>query len=150
MVDVVDRAIRSRMMAGIRAKDTKPELIVRRGIFRKGFRFRLHVRNLPGRPDLVFPGHKAVIFVHGCFWHGHNCRFFRMPKTNAEFWQAKIRSNRKRDKLHVLRLLSDGWRIMTVWECALKGKTVVVTDRVISRIANWLGSRSRQVEIRGR
>ena len=150
MADVVDKATRSRMMAGIRGKNTKPELIVRRGIFSKGFRFRLHVRNLPGRPDLVFSRYKAVIFVHGCFWHGHDCRFFRAPKTNAGFWKAKIRGNRGRDERHALKLLSDGWRVMTVWECALRGRKIDSTDRVIARIARWLGSRSKKAEIKGR
>lgn len=150
MADVVDKATRSRMMAGIRGKNTKPELIVRRGVFSKGFRFRLHVRNLPGHPDLVFPRHKAVIFVNGCFWHGHDCRFFRVPKTNAGFWKAKIRGNRKRDTRHVIKLLSDGWRVMTVWECALRGKKIEFTDRVIARVVRWLGSRSKKAEIKGR
>ena len=149
MTDVVSKATRSRMMSGIRGKNTKPELIIRSGVFSRGLRFRLHVRNMPGRPDLVFPRYKAVVFVHGCFWHGHDCRFFRAPGTNAKFWRVKVRSNRKRDVGQVANLLSGGWRVMTVWECALRGKKIEATERIISRIVRWLDSRSKKAEIRG-
>lgn len=149
MVDVVNRATRSRMMAGIRGKNTKPELFVRCGVFKRGFRFRLHVRNLPGRPDLVFARYKVVIFVHGCFWHGHDCRFFKAPRTNAKFWRIKIGGNRRRDVTHAADLLESGWRVMTVWECALRGKKIEATERIISRIVRWLDSRSKKAEIRG-
>lgn len=150
MVDVVSKAVRSRMMAGIRGKNTKPELIIRHGVFSQGLRFRLHVGGLPGRPDLVFPRYKAVIFVHGCFWHGHDCGSFRNPATNAKFWKEKIYGNRKRDLRHVSALLSDGWRVMTIWECALRGKKTRTSERVVGRIVRWLESRSKKAEIRGK
>lgn len=120
MADVVDAATRSRMMAGIRGKDTKPEMIVRRALHARGFRYTLHNRKLPGSPDLCFPKYRAVIFVHGCFWHGHECELFQWPKTRQEFWQEKIGANRKRDRRVVRELRRQGWRVITVWECAVK------------------------------
>ena len=119
--DVVDAATRSRMMAAIKGRDTKPEMIVRRGLHRRGFRFRLHDRALPGRPDLIFPRHRAVIFVHGCFWHGHDCPFFRWPKSRPEFWRAKIGANIERDRAVRTALRAADWRVLTVWECAFLG-----------------------------
>lgn len=116
-MDVVDKATRSRMMSGIRGKDTQPELIVRSFLHRKGLRFRLHAK-LPGRPDLVFRKYKTVVFVHGCFWHRHkNCQFTATPKTRPEFWQAKFASNVKRDVVVKERLESMGWRVLVVWAC---------------------------------
>jgi DNA mismatch endonuclease, patch repair protein len=120
LADVVDAATRSRMMAGIRGKDTKPEMIVRRALHARGFRYTLHNRKLPGSPDLCFPKYRAVIFVHGCFWHGHECELFQWPKTRQEFWQEKIGANRKRDRRVVRELRRQGWRVITVWECAVK------------------------------
>jgi DNA mismatch endonuclease (patch repair protein) len=118
MVDVVDKKTRSRMMSGIRGKNTKPELQVRKSLHARGFRFRLHVKELPGKPDLVLPKHRAVIFVHGCFWHRHQgCRFAVLPKSNSEFWARKLDSNRERDLLHGQQLSSLGWRVFTIWEC---------------------------------
>jgi DNA mismatch endonuclease (patch repair protein) len=112
---------RSRMMAGIRAKDTQPELLVRSFLHARGFRFRLHRRDLAGRPDLVLPRHQAVVFVHGCFWHGHaGCPYFRIPKTRTKFWEDKIASNSQRDALATRVLHQQGWRVAIVWECALK------------------------------
>ena len=96
--DIVTPAVRSRMMAGIRGKDTRPELVLRTALHRRGFRYRLHRRDLPGTPDLVFPGRKAVIFVHGCFWHGHDCHLFHWPQTRADFWRGKIGGNIARDR----------------------------------------------------
>lgn len=123
--------VRSRTMRAVRSKDTKPELIVRRLVHSLGFRFRLHRKDLPGSPDLVFPGRRKVLFVHGCFWHGHNCpRGARQPKHNAEYWTAKIARNRKRDH-HVEHELSDaGWETCTLWECELKD-TECLRDRII-------------------
>lgn len=112
-------------MAGIRGKDTRPEMILRRGLHARGFRFRLHDRRLPGSPDLVFPGRRAVIFVHGCFWHGHGCHLFRLPATRQEFWRAKIEGNAARDALAEGALAADGWRVLSIWECALKGLSLI-------------------------
>lgn len=120
MADVVDAATRSRMMAGIRGKDTKPELIVRKFLHQQGFRYRLHPRHLPGVPDLLLPKYHTVIFVHGCFWHQHpGCRYATIPKNNAEFWQAKLASNVERDSKVISKLKIDGWRVVVIWECEI-------------------------------
>ncbi len=108
-------------MSRVRGKNTKPELLIRRALHATGLRYRLHGAKLPGKPDLVFPARRAVVFVHGCFWHGHNCSLFRMPATRTEFWSMKIESNRKRDAVAVGSLRSAGWRVLTIWECALRG-----------------------------
>lgn len=108
-------------MSRVRGKDTQPELLIRRALHASGLRYRLHGAKLPGRPDLVFPRRRAVVFVHGCFWHGHHCPLFRLPATRKEFWSEKIEKNRARDAGAVVALRSDGWRILTVWECALRG-----------------------------
>lgn len=134
MADVVDAATRSRMMAGIRGKDTKPEMIVRRALHARGFRYRLHNRKLPGSPDLCFPRYRAVIFVHGCFWHGHNCATFKWPKTRADFWKTKINSNQARDIAAKKRLIELGWRVTTIWECDLRQNETLV----LSRCTDWL------------
>ncbi len=139
VADTVTPAVRSRMMSGIRAKDTKPELLVRRGLHRLGFRYRLHDRKLPGKPDLVFPSRNAVIQVNGCFWHGHDCSFFRLPATRTEFWQEKIEGNKARDRRNSNTLRESGWRIATVWECALRCKTADI-DGAIKSLAEWLNS----------
>ena len=126
------------MMAGIRGKDTRPEMILRRGLHARGFRFRLHDRRLPGSPDLVFPGRRAVIFVHGCFWHGHACPLFRLPATRQAFWRAKIEGNVARDATAEAALRADGWRVLTVWECALKGRGRMPVEAVLECAAGWL------------
>lgn len=120
-MDVHTPEQRSRNMSRVRGRDTRPEILVRRGLHAAGLRFRLQVRDLPGRPDLVFPRHRAAVLVHGCFWHGHHCPMFRMPATRAEFWAAKIDGNRARDARTRQALLEGGWRVLTVWECALRG-----------------------------
>lgn len=120
-MDVLTPAQRRLNMSRIRGKDTKPEMLIRRGLHAAGLRYRLHLRSLPGAPDLVFPRYRTVIFVHGCFWHGHRCRLFRTPDTRRDFWEQKIASNRSRDKRARRKLQAQGWRVLTVWECALKG-----------------------------
>ncbi|MBS0228198.1 MAG: DNA mismatch endonuclease Vsr [Proteobacteria bacterium] len=118
-MDVVDRATRSRMMSGIRGRDTKPEKLVRSFLHRAGLRFRLHT-SLPGKPDLVFPKHHAVVFVHGCFWHRHaGCRYATMPTTNAAFWQAKFAANVARDNRVTRQLRKEGWRVYVAWSCRI-------------------------------
>ena len=120
MTDIVDKATRSRMMAGIRSKNTKPELLVRSWLHRQGLRFRLHGAGLPGRPDLVFRKYRSVVFVHGCFWHRHpGCRYATTPSSNAAFWQRKLRENVARDKKRTSQLRSLGWRVLTIWECQI-------------------------------
>lgn len=144
MADVVPPDVRSRMMSGIRGKNTKPEWIVRRALHARGFRYRLHVRDLPGRPDVVLPKHRAAVFAHGCFWHGHDCPLFRWPKTRPEFWQAKISRNRANDIEHQAMLRADGWRVAIVWECALRQQIDVG-----AALAEWIGSGRAACEIRG-
>jgi DNA mismatch endonuclease, patch repair protein len=147
----VTPAVRSRMMAGIKGRDTKPEMILRRGLHGKGFRFRLHARHLPGKPDMVFPKHRAVIFANGCFWHGHDCPLFRWPSTRVEFWKEKITGNRDRDSRVQSNLLLTGWRVLTVWECALKGTGRIGAKATIGLAAEWLNDKNRTtLEIRSK
>ena len=147
--DTVSSAVRSRMMAGIRGKNTRPELAIRSALHRRGFRFRLHCKDLPGRPDLVFPGRNAVLFVHGCFWHGHDCHLFRWPKSREDFWRGKIGRNIERDRQQRQALAEAGWRIGTVWECALKGKTRLPFGSVVDQCAIWLKSDIKTLEVSG-
>ncbi|MCE8036374.1 very short patch repair endonuclease [Halomonas sp. MCCC 1A11062] len=111
---------RRKIMQAVKSKNTGPELIVRRALFALGYRFRLHRRNLPGSPDIVFPGRKKVIFVHGCFWHGHDCKRGAAPKSREDFWNEKLQKNRQRDKRNREELARLGWRTYTVWECEIK------------------------------
>ena len=149
MADVVDPATRSRMMAGIRGKNTKPELLIRKALHARGFRYRIHCKGLPGNPDMCFPKYRAVIFVHGCFWHGHDCHLFKWPKTRPEFWSAKIARNREVDHLAEQRLLSEWWRVATIWECALKGRERLALDDISRCCADWLRSDRQSLVIRG-
>ena len=149
MVDVVDQKTRSRMMSGIRSKNTKPELLIRKGLHARGFRFRLHDKHLPGKPDLVLPKYSAVIFVHGCFWHRHDCHLFKWPKTRREFWHKKLLRNQEKDVESYTRLKKDGWYILTIWECALKGRTRRPLDKVLDMAADWLVSGRRDRQIKG-
>lgn len=138
--DVVTPEVRSRMMAGIGPKNTKPELLIRRGLHALGFRYRLHGRELPGRPDLVFPGRRAVIFVNGCFWHGHDCHLFRWPASRPQFWRAKIGGNIRRDEINHQKLIELGWRTLDVWECQLKGRNRQPLEKVVDTCARFLRS----------
>lgn len=149
MADIVTPDVRSRMMSGIRGKDTRPEMIVRRALHAAGFRYRLHDKRLPGKPDLVFPKYRAVVFVHGCFWHGHDCHLFKIPATRTDFWRAKIHGNVERDRKAVEKLNGAGWRVGTVWECALKGKTRLAAEDVLRLLASWLLAGAGGLEIRG-
>lgn len=121
MTDIVDTVTRSRMMSGIKGSNTKPELAVRKYLHSRGFRFRLHRKDLPGRPDLVLAKHNLIIFVHGCFWHCHfNCFYSRIPKTRVEFWTEKLSRNVDRDAIQVENLVNMGWRVLVIWECGIK------------------------------
>lgn len=139
MVDIVDSATRSRMMSGIRGRNTKPEVLIRSLLHRRGFRFRLDARDLPGRPDIVLPRYRAVVFVHGCFWHGHDCHLFKWPQTRPEFWREKIGRNRSNDEKVRAALLASGWRVGIVWECALRGANRDI-EGVLARLVEWLQS----------
>ena len=149
MVDVFDKAKRSQIMASITAKDTQPELRVRKALHRIGFRYRLHDKTLPGTPDMVFRKYKAVIMVNGCFWHGHNCALFRMPATNLEFWQKKIEKNRERDRKVVALLKDSGWRVLTIWECSIKGRQKAQFDELIIHAGKWLQGDEDELELSG-
>lgn len=137
MPDVHDKLTRSRNMSAIRGKNTRPEMLVRKALYQRGFRYRLHDKKLPGKPDLVFRQRNAVVFVHGCFWHRHDCPAFKLPTERREFWRAKIASNVLRDRLAVEKLANQGWRTACVWECSLKSKHI---DCTIERIVAWLES----------
>jgi DNA mismatch endonuclease (patch repair protein) len=121
-MDIISPERRSALMSRIRGKDTGIEITVRKTLHRLGFRYRLGGAGLPGRPDLVLPKYRTVVLVHGCFWHGHNCTYFRLPRTRTEFWHSKIEANRKRDRRNELNLARNGWRVLTVWECSLRDK----------------------------
>lgn len=149
MTDVVDRAKRSLMMSGIRGKNTRPEIIVRSGLHRLGFRFRLHTSSLPGKPDLVFPKFRAIILVNGCFWHGHDCHLFKWPATRSGFWRGKISRNMARDRENLEIYDRYKWRVLVIWECALKGKNKRNSEEVVSTAASWLQSSEPFGEIRG-
>lgn len=138
-------------MSGIRGKNTKPELLIRSNLHREGFRFRVHVRDMPGKPDIVLPRYRAVILVHGCFWHGHDCNLFRMPGTRTDWWRAKLEGNRTNDERAVEALLEAGWRVAVVWECALKGRERLDEQAVTERLVDWLRhGTDTQLVIRGK
>jgi DNA mismatch endonuclease (patch repair protein) len=122
MVDKLTQEQRSDLMRKVRGKDTAPEMIVRRLTHGAGFRFRLHRKDLPGKPDLCFPARRKVIFVHGCFWHGHHCKFGRFPRSRPEYWLPKIARNRERDTAAVATLAALGWKVLTIWECQTKDR----------------------------
>lgn len=140
MIDIVDRQTRARMMSGVRSKNTQPEMVIRKALHQRGYRYRLHDKSLPGRPDLVFPGKKAVIQVQGCFWHMHGCHLFRWPSTRVDFWQQKIEGNARRDQRNLFLLNAAGWRVLTVWECALKGPHRLDLDKLVDEIERWICS----------
>ena len=149
MADVHSKETRSKNMAAISGKDTKAELLIRKALHRSGFRYRLHDKNLPGKPDMVFSKHKAVIFVNGCFWHRHDCHLFKWPSTRKEFWRAKIEGNRVRDIMAIEQLKLAGWRVLTIWECSLKGKSRLPEDVLISRVSSWIGGDTDEQEVQG-
>lgn len=136
-------------MSGIRGKNTRPELLIRSALHRRGFRFRLHYGQLPGKPDLVFPKYRALVLINGCFWHGHDCHLFKWPSTRKDFWRSKIGSNQVRDAKNASEYADRGWRAMIIWECALRGRTRRALDEVIAEIARWLVSGSGNAEISG-
>lgn len=142
MTDVHTPPVRRKNMQAIRSRDTAPEVHVRKALFSLGLRYRLCVRELPGKPDLVFTRQRAVVFVHGCFWHGHACHLHKMPATRTEFWASKISANMSRDQLQLAALQASGWRVALVWECALKGKTKLNFDTLIQDLRLWICSGS--------
>ena len=147
MTDVVDAATRSRMMSGIKGKNTSPEVLIRKVLHARGFRFRIHVSELPGKPDLVFPKYGAVIFVHGCFWHGHDCRYFKVPQTRTHFWLEKIGKNKARDDQHLVALRLSGWRVLVIWECAIRAMKKQKSALLVDVIEDWLINGSESIEV---
>ncbi len=134
MVDVHSADVRSKNMRAIRSKDTKPELLIRKALFAAGFRYRLHKKGLPGKPDIVFQKYRTVVFVHGCFWHGHDCKYFKLPKTRRDFWAVKIKSNQDRDLSSITQLNKLGWHVILVWECSTRPSGIGVSH-IIRRIS---------------
>ena len=150
MTDIVRPDVRSRMMASVRSKDTKHEIKIRKSLHAAGFRYRLHRRDLPGTPDITLPRYRAVVFVHGCFWHGHSCHLFKWPSTNKETWATKIQANQTRDAKAVTKLLETEWRVCIVWECALRGVNRYTLEDVIAVVDRWIFSESKLCEIEGK
>jgi DNA mismatch endonuclease, patch repair protein len=142
MADVHSKATRSRNMAAIRSRNTKPEKLLRSALHRKGIRFRVHVSALPGRPDLVLAKYNAVIFVNGCFWHGHDCDAFCWPATRKKFWRAKIITNQSRDRRVLEDLRAHGWRCLTIWECTIRRGGMSAVRETAERAHHWLISNS--------
>ena len=139
MVDIVDPVTRSRMMSGIRSANTKPEMLVRSHLHSRGLRFVLDGAGLPGRPDIVLPKWETAIFIHGCFWHWHGCSLSKIPTNNQDFWQQKLSANQNRDIVSMLTLLSAGWRVASIWECALRGKPALqALDESMDTLACWV------------
>ena len=128
-------------------KDTALEILIRKAIHAKGFRYKLHDKKLPGKPDLVFPKYKAVIFINGCFWHGHGCSLFKWPATNEDFWKKKISGNQKRDLSNIQKLKSSGWKVLTVWECSTRGVHKIGLDASVEQISDWLQAGTSTLEI---
>ena len=145
-MDTVSRKVRSRIMASVGTKNTGPEILLRKALHRLGLRYRLHARDLPGSPDIVLPKFKAAIFVHGCFWHAHGCRLSATPSTRIKFWRDKFEANRHRDHRKREQLLAAGWRVVTVWQCALK-PSPESAPQVAARVKHWLAGRRRALEI---
>jgi len=138
MTDVHSKEIRSKNMAAIKSKNTKPELLIENILKNSGVKFTAQDKSLPGKPDFVIPDYRAVIFVHGCFWHGHDCHLFKWPKSRTEFWKKKITGNIERDRKNIKTLKSEGWWVLEIWECSLKGRNKMPFDVLVSKIENWI------------
>jgi DNA mismatch endonuclease, patch repair protein len=152
MTDVHTLQQRSFNMSSIRGKDTGPELVIRKALYRCGFRYRLHVKELPGKPDIVFPKYQAVILINGCFWHYHDCYLFKMPVTRQQWWDSKLQRTRRKDQDNIQKLLANGWRVLVVWECSFRKTQKIEQNRlfgVVRKITGWLKSNNAYKEIRG-
>jgi DNA mismatch endonuclease (patch repair protein) len=145
-MDIWSKEKRSIVMSKIKGKNTKPEIKLRSQLFKKGFRFRIHKKDLPGKPDIVLPKYKLAIFVHGCFWHYHkDCKEGRIPSTNSEFWKEKLENNMAKDEKHVEALKINGWRVMVIWECEIENKIDLVMKKIIRELKKF-GLTERQVQ----
>ncbi|NDV58211.1 very short patch repair endonuclease [Bacteroides sp. 519] len=146
-MDIWDKKKRSEVMSKIRSKNTKPEILLRKALFAKGYRYRINEKKLPGKPDIVLPKYKTVIFINGCFWHNHeNCKYAYIPKTNTDFWINKITANKKRDKLNLQKLTSMGWNIITIWECDIRHRSKRDVTPLVDAIENTLSNLSKTFE----
>jgi DNA mismatch endonuclease (patch repair protein) len=151
MTDIHTPLTRSKNMRAIKGQNTKPEIIVRKALYAKGFRYRLHLKNLPGSPDIVLPRYRALIFVNGCFWHGHRCHLSKIPSTRPEFWLKKISENISRDLFNQNLLMDSKWRIAVIWECSIRGNKKLDFQLLISELENWLlDLTSKSIEISGK
>lgn len=151
-MDTVDSATRSRMMAAVRSKNTVAEVELRRCLFHLGYRYRLHVRGLPGTPDIVFPKYRAIVFLNGCFWHNHDCRFGALPTTRRRWWRKKLEGNRKHDSAVIASLLAQQWRALVIWECSFRrtgNKRAASLNSIADRVSGFLRSRRRMAVISG-
>lgn len=137
-MDIVNKQTRSRYMAGIKSKDTSPEVRIRKELHRRGYRYRLHSGKLTGKPDVVLKKHRAVILVNGCFWHMHGCKLFKLPQTRTEFWKEKLESNVRRDQRNQVLLNEEGWRVFVIWECGIKSKKQLVVEQAVDVFEAWL------------
>ena len=150
MTDIFDQSHRSKIMASVKGKNTKIERLVRKMLFSKGYRYRLHRKDLFGRPDIVFPKYKVVVFINGCFWHLHGCKKSKIPETNSEWWFEKLSKNKERDRKNILKLKKLGWRCVTIWECSLKGNQNQLHDKlneVCKQVEQFLSSNQKCKEI---
>lgn len=149
MVDVLTKEQRYLNMSNIKGRDTKPEILIRRGLHARGLRFRLNVKTLPGSPDLVFPRHRVAVFIHGCFWHGHDCPMFHLPETRREFWYRKIVATKVRDAKAEEELFNMGWRVLTIWECSTRGKMRLPRQSLLDRCADFIYSDEKKFTLQG-
>ena len=138
MTDVHDPETRKKNMSAIKGKNTKPEIQIRKLLYSNGFRYRVNVNTLPGKPDIVLPKYHVVIQINGCFWHGHGCALFKWPSTRAGFWKKKIIRTMENDRKNIFSLQHEGWRVLTIWECALKGKNKLETNDLANKIISFI------------
>lgn len=131
-IDPLNKEQRSERMSRIRSKDTKLEIIIRQFVYHSGFRYRIHVKELPGKPDIVFKSRKKVIFIHGCFWHQHGCKYYVMPKTRLDYWLPKLKNNADRDKVNIEMLNNDEWEVLLLWECVIKNDITGTKNKILS------------------
>lgn len=131
-IDPLNKEQRSERMSRIRSKDTKLEIIIRQFVYHSGFRYRIHIKELPGKPDIVFKSRKKVIFIHGCFWHQHGCKYYVMPKTRLDYWLPKLKNNADRDKANIEMLNNDGWEVLLLWECVIKHDITGTKNKILS------------------
>lgn len=139
-MDNVDEATRSKIMSSVGQRDTEPEMVLRKAMHHQGYRYRLNVKELPGSPDLVFPKYKAVVFVHGCFWHFHGCKKSSIPSTREKYWKEKFEKNKERDQRKIDKLLQMGWRVAVVWSCTLEDRNKELVDKTVKKVGRWLNS----------